>query len=382
MKLSICMIVKNEEELLPGCLESIDGVGDGIILVDTGSEDDTAHIAEEFGCKVFHHPWQDSFSEARNFADVQAAGEWRMCIDADERLERADARMIYKAMEIENVNAVAFRMLNQMPCGVLQHWLDRMWRDGEAHFEGIKHNQLVFEGERAFVPIRVYHLGYNLSPEKMHKKNERDEILLKKQVAEDKTNAFAWSGLMRLYRCQELWGQAIDTYNEFDMMVLSDMAQHTPLSFQKMKLDMLCALTAEKRYIEAEMIGRELISHYPQNPDTYFHMGALCRKKVEDEKAIQYFQQYLVVIRFIKSRNVASSIPIETWGSEAQAINDIGFCLCRQGRYVQALSAFENAVNADPETEQYKNNYNVILNNLVSTGGERGAENVNAEKPQ
>ena len=66
--LSACMIVKNEEELLPRCLESIKDAVDEIIVVDTGSTDRTVEIAESFGAKVYHHPWNDDFSAARSHA--------------------------------------------------------------------------------------------------------------------------------------------------------------------------------------------------------------------------------------------------------------------------------------------------------------------------
>ena len=86
--LSLCIIAKNEERFLSGCLESIRDVADEIILVDTGSTDRTPEIAQSFGCYVIHHQWQDDFAAARNLAIEAATGEWIFCIDADERLCR------------------------------------------------------------------------------------------------------------------------------------------------------------------------------------------------------------------------------------------------------------------------------------------------------
>lgn len=82
MNLSVALIVKDEEEFLPGCLASVQDA-DELIVVDTGSTDGTVEIAESFGAKVFTFEWQDDFAAARNFAKAQATGEWIYSIDAD-----------------------------------------------------------------------------------------------------------------------------------------------------------------------------------------------------------------------------------------------------------------------------------------------------------
>jgi len=66
ISISACMIVKNEENLLPQCLESIGSYVQEVIIVDTGSTDRTIEIAEKYGAKVYHHPWENDFSKHRN----------------------------------------------------------------------------------------------------------------------------------------------------------------------------------------------------------------------------------------------------------------------------------------------------------------------------
>jgi tetratricopeptide (TPR) repeat protein len=84
--LSVCMIVRDEEEVLRRCLNSVQGVADELIVVDTGSKDDTISIAESFGAKVFHFDWCDDFASARNESLKHATGDWILVIDADEEL--------------------------------------------------------------------------------------------------------------------------------------------------------------------------------------------------------------------------------------------------------------------------------------------------------
>lgn len=86
LKLSLCMIVKNESKHLANCLESVEGVVDEIVIVDTGSTDNTVEIAKKYGAKVFHYEWHDDFGAARNESLKHATGDWILVLDADEVL--------------------------------------------------------------------------------------------------------------------------------------------------------------------------------------------------------------------------------------------------------------------------------------------------------
>ncbi len=87
---SLCMIVKEEEEYLSRCLGSIKPVVDEMIIVDTGSTDRTRDIAVIFGAKVFDFAWNGDFSEARNFSLSKAGGSWIFVLDADEVISPID----------------------------------------------------------------------------------------------------------------------------------------------------------------------------------------------------------------------------------------------------------------------------------------------------
>jgi glycosyltransferase involved in cell wall biosynthesis len=86
MKLSLCIIVKNEELALPKCLNSVRNVVDEMVVLDTGSTDRTLEIAGEFGAKVYQFEWCNDFSSARNQSLKYATGEWILVLDADEVL--------------------------------------------------------------------------------------------------------------------------------------------------------------------------------------------------------------------------------------------------------------------------------------------------------
>ena len=88
-RLSVCLIAKNEERFLDGCLESIRGLADQIILVDTGSTDRTVEIARAHGAEVHFRAWDNDFSAARNAALLHARGDWILVLDADEEVSKA-----------------------------------------------------------------------------------------------------------------------------------------------------------------------------------------------------------------------------------------------------------------------------------------------------
>ncbi|NCJ07972.1 tetratricopeptide repeat protein [Synechococcales cyanobacterium C] len=86
MRVSLCMIVRDEAARLPRCLASTQGLVDEIVVLDTGSEDETVRVARRWGAQVYEAPWEDDFALARNIALAKATGDWVLVLDADEVL--------------------------------------------------------------------------------------------------------------------------------------------------------------------------------------------------------------------------------------------------------------------------------------------------------
>lgn len=94
--ISLCMIVKNEEDVLERCLSSVQQAVDEIIIVDTGSTDRTKEVAAKFNAKIFDYEWTNHFANARNFSFDQATSDYILWLDADDVLQPADlARLLY-----------------------------------------------------------------------------------------------------------------------------------------------------------------------------------------------------------------------------------------------------------------------------------------------
>ena len=89
IRISACLIVKNESEQLGKALSDLSEVCDEIVVVDTGSTDNTVSIAKVHGARVFSYNWIDHFGKARNYSFDQAKNDWIFYIDADERLSKS-----------------------------------------------------------------------------------------------------------------------------------------------------------------------------------------------------------------------------------------------------------------------------------------------------
>ncbi|HEX3027500.1 MAG TPA: glycosyltransferase family 2 protein [Clostridia bacterium] len=109
--ISLCMIVKNEEQVLERCLRSCGNLFDEIVIVDTGSTDTTKQIASKFTSNIYDFEWVDDFSRARNFAFSMATGEYLMWLDADDVLMPEDLSKLRTLKKVlsHNVDAVMMK---------------------------------------------------------------------------------------------------------------------------------------------------------------------------------------------------------------------------------------------------------------------------------
>ena len=209
MKITACIIMKNEEELLPQCLESIKLLCDSVVIIDTGSTDKSIEIAEAFGAKVYHRPWENDFSLHRNQSIEYAKDtDFILVIDCDEKLiidpklTKADINEWFEKAP-EDVNAIAL-MVQDIQQGKMMMCCNsaRIFRKGKIHYEGIVHNQPKFTGPCGLCHFMILeHYGYGLVEDKMEVKFERTKDLLMKEYKDKPTNY-----QVAFYLCQ-LYGQ-------------------------------------------------------------------------------------------------------------------------------------------------------------------------------
>ncbi len=189
--ISLCMIVKNEEDNLPRCLDSVRGVVDEIVIVDTGSTDRTVEIAESYGARVFNHPWEGNFSKARNYSLKYATCDWILILDADEELNKEDAPKLKEIAKNKEFKIVSFIIKNKYKDSTQEGHAQmvRLYKNfNGVHYTGIVHNAIQYSGKCLYSSITIIHHGYNLSEVKMEEKFMRTSTLLKKQIEKDPDN--------------------------------------------------------------------------------------------------------------------------------------------------------------------------------------------------
>ncbi|MBT2287733.1 glycosyltransferase [Paenibacillus albidus] len=303
--ISLCMIVKDEAEVLPECLSSVVRIVDEMIIVDTGSTDNTVAIAESFGARVIRMPWPDSFALARNRGLEEAAGDWILWLDADEQMDvrqGADLKRVLTRDIIreERIEGIQFQFRNYLDDGLVEKVAKvRLIRNRPEHrFEGSIHEYILPSVQRrdpdyrlGEVDIQVHHYGY--LPQYVIRKDKvrRNIALLLKERTDDPGNAIPLFYLgMEYYRIHEP-ENALEYLRSF----LAD-APDVPIQMvstaHKARLLVLQQL---HHYMELIQQANESIALFPAYTDLYHLQADGWRELGRPDKAIQALQQALQI---------------------------------------------------------------------------------------
>lgn len=161
-KISLTMIVKNEERCLERCLKSVAPYVDEMIVVDTGSSDNTKQIAASCGAQVYDYVWENDFAKARNYALSKASGDWNLVLDADEYISKIDMQQI-KAIMINQGQIGCIKIVNEIHTedgiNYSKVYVPRLLPKGIKYTRSI-HEQPDSNLPRVKVKLELYHDGY------------------------------------------------------------------------------------------------------------------------------------------------------------------------------------------------------------------------------
>ena len=160
--IALVMIVKDEERCLKRCLDSVRGLVDRMIVVDTGSQDGTREIARRAGAEVYDHTWKNDFAEARNYALSLSDADWNLILDADEYITegtRGDMDMFLRAGDCLGDVYIYNRYQEDGEESCVRFCASRILPRG-VYFKGKIHEQPDTDLPSVLVPLKVEHDGY------------------------------------------------------------------------------------------------------------------------------------------------------------------------------------------------------------------------------
>ncbi|MEB3280379.1 MAG: tetratricopeptide repeat protein [Lyngbya sp.] len=337
MSLSFCMIVKNEEENLSQCLQSVKGVVDEMVVLDTGSTDRSAEIAKEWGAQVYYFDWCDDFAAARNVALKYVTGDWILVLDADERLVPSIVPQIKQAIAQENcllVNLVRQEIgASQSPYSLVS----RLFRNHpQIKFNRPYHalvddsvSQILKQECRwkinALADVAILHEGYQASAIARRNKQKIAKQAMERYLAEQPTDPYVASKLGALY------------------VEMGDYSNGLQLLTKGLK-----QLSIYSKYQQVDADDSLLY-------ELHYHLGIAHRKKQNLAEAKHHYEMAIK----------ANILPQLKLG----AYNNLGNLLKDTGHLLEAKTAYETTLQIDPNFGQGYYNLGMTLRAKGDYGG-------------
>lgn len=274
--LTVCLIVKNEEHCLGRCLDSIKDWADQIVIVDTGSTDNTLQVARQYKAQIEYFSWKDDFAQARNYSLQFAVSDWILVLDADEYIEgNLESLSDLAVQEYEGYYLTIQSLLGADGVAAEDHVV-RLFRNRRGYeFHGAIHEQIAGsikagKGEEAigFAGIVVNHSGYMSEEIARKQKMERNSRIIRSELAKYQTDTFMLYSLGTELMQQEQYGEACD--------VLDKALRHMTGGegyFREVLLLALMACLKNRAYGEREDLFAKALIMLPADTDILFLAG-------------------------------------------------------------------------------------------------------------
>ena len=276
--ISLCMITKNEESNISRCLNSVKDIVDEIIVVDTGSTDNTIEIAKSYGAIVYNHKWNNDFSEARNKSLEKATKDWILVLDADEVLPYEEGIKLKNIINTSQMEGLFLRLENIIEDRNLGDAVVlRVFKNNPSYrFRSKMHEQIIFSIEEASGPnkiqptnVKIVHYGYDPNVCNMEEKQKRNLSILESYPEEDRDGYFYYS-LGNEYSRIKDHHKALDVYNKAMEYTNNNYVDAMPSYLSYLVINLSKTYASLKRYKEAIDVLKNFQEKYPKFRDLYF----------------------------------------------------------------------------------------------------------------
>jgi len=361
IKLSLCMIVKDEAGNLSRCLNSVRGVADEIIIVDTGSTDNTKKIALTYTEKVYDFEWIEDFAAARNYAASFATGDWILTLDADDEMEQEDIVLLLELIKNNSVEAYFFPTISYVG---EERGLDtvinmnlRLYKNNKDYkYTGRIHEQLASniikinpKARMESKNVRIYHYGYISKEVSTKGKRTRNKKILDLMLEESKEDAFVLFNMGNEYFASNNYNCALDFYRRA--------LQNLPVNCgyeSKLLLRIILCLIDLKEFQEGLEVIEDGLKKFPRQTDYLFLKGIIYKTQLQYDKAIKCFQGCLEL----------GEAPIQLRFVEGVGSYKSHYCL---GDIYYDMNKFDLAFEAYGAAVSYTISYEIALEKLIGT---------------
>lgn len=345
--LSICIITKNECENLKICLDRIKDLGCEIVVVDTGSTDDSRKIASTITPCVYEFAWCDDFSAARNYAVQKAGNDWILFLDSDEFVDMFDMPKLLEQMQTmpASIGHIHIKSLYESDGQMMSSTepIARLFSRKLYHFEGRIHEQIVpldtsTEPDYFDAPIYVTHVGYQGNDTYRTEKANRNLKLLLRELDAQPDDPYTLYQIGNSYFYSKQYAQAIP-YFERAMELPLD----TKLSYVHSIINLYgYCLINTKRFADALML-EAVYDDFKGDADYLFVLGLIYMNNAQFSKAVESFlaatKLPTSVVDGVNSYSAFYNVGVilECLGDKANAISYYE----KAGDYAPALAGIE-----------------------------------------
>lgn len=354
---SLCMIVKNEEDNLADCIRSVGDFPAEIIVVDTGSTDRTVEIAESFGAKVFRFDWIDDFAAARNESLRHATGEWIFWLDADDRVPPRSLVQLKEAVASGRADAFRCRMVSPLNGDTpavnvaLYTLLFRNYRG--VQFEGAIHETPTDSAVRqglalANTNITIEHRGYSGGAAQLRQKAERNARILRQCISAEPDNLkWRYHLGVSLYQMEDYAGAVM----QFEPIVAHPApALNEQNQVYRAHLLLLSAYVNTDQPARADAVLARALERYPRRRHLLVAAGMFRLHQNRPEAAVSLLER----ARLLPTATAEG----EDWQPgvlEAQlatAHHAVGTAAFRRGDFLSAAEAFQREITVARQPAQ------------------------------
>ncbi len=356
-RVSLCMMVRNEESCLERCLRSALPAVDEIVVVDTGSTDRTVEIASSFGAKVIEFPWNGSFSEPRNAGLKECTGDWILVLDADEELAPGSAEKIREAVQDPTVAAyhLTFRNLNDGKERTRGVRITRLFRNLPGiSFSNRIHEQVIHslmdKAEKLGLVLgetdaEVIHHGYISRVMEKKGKKERNWALFEKQVEEKPQDHYSWykfGDFLRRFGTPEQSREKFEKALELITRLPDVRLRQVPYAAE---VATLLALEEAKKenYAKAEELLLMALDRFMATPNTWYIAAGVALRTGKPDLALELYD------RCLGFRDAVLVVPVEDGLSDYASWHAMGAAWSMKGFHHRAREYMEAALSVKPD---------------------------------